>query len=128
MVLGWIGLGWIMRGCKKVQKKCKKMQYLLHISKKSSIFAPELGIVPSITLKQIKDMNKKCIFRCQSNGVVFRVIQEPFSEEVDCVRYVVYEGRKKAKCPWWYNREYAIETAIELCLGAEWIQVKEVSL
>lgn len=32
-----------------MQKKCKKMQKLLRITKKSSIFAPDLGIVPAIT-------------------------------------------------------------------------------
>lgn len=36
--------------CKKMQKKCKKMQFYLHMSKKSSTFVADLGIVPSITL------------------------------------------------------------------------------
>lgn len=104
------------------------MQKLLHISKKSSTFVPDLEIVPSITLKKGNNMAKMCIFRCQSNGVVFRVIQEPFNDAVDGVRYVVYEGRKKAQCPWWYNRAYAIETALELCLGDEWKKVEKVIL
>ena len=73
-------------------------------------------------------MAKMCIFRCQSNGVVFRVIKEPFSEAFHGVRYVVYEGRKKAQCPWWYTRAHAIETALELCLGEEWKKVMEVVL
>lgn len=87
-----------------------------------------MGIVPTITLKCLKDMKKKCIFRCQSNGVVFRVIEEPFSKAVNGVRYVIYEGRIKAKCCWFYNREYAIDTALELCIGDEWIKVKKVTL
>lgn len=111
-----------------MQKKCKKMQYLLHISKKSSIFVPDLGIVPTITLKKGKDMKKKCVFRCQSNGVVYRVLMEPWKEAVDGVRYVVYEGRKKAQCPWWYGKEYAIEEALRLCLGEDWKKVMEVVL
>ena len=48
----WVGLGFILSRlkCKKVQKKCKKMQNYLHMSKKSSIFASDLGIVPIVTI------------------------------------------------------------------------------
>ena len=42
--------GYLERNCKKVQKKCKKMQIYLHISKKSSTFVADLGIVPSVTI------------------------------------------------------------------------------
>ena len=41
---------YLERNCKKVQKKCKKMQNYLHISKKSSTFVADLGIVPSATI------------------------------------------------------------------------------
>ena len=33
-----------------MQKKCKKMQKLLHIWKKNSTFAADLGIVPSMII------------------------------------------------------------------------------
>lgn len=53
-VLGgiWRGskiMGWI-RGCKKMQKKCKKMQIYLHIWIFFCTFAADLGIVPTATI------------------------------------------------------------------------------
>ena len=39
-----------LRGCKKVHFYCIFLQKYLHISKKSSIFAADLGIVPAITI------------------------------------------------------------------------------
>ena len=39
--------------CKKIHFFCKKMQIYLHMSKKSSIFAPDLGIVPAMTIKNV---------------------------------------------------------------------------
>ena len=54
-------MGWIMRmpiryqtgsgvECKKMQKKCKKMQKVLHISKKSSTFVADSRMVWILTL------------------------------------------------------------------------------
>lgn len=42
--------GYLERRCKKMQIFCKKMQIYLHISKKSSTFVADLGIVPFATL------------------------------------------------------------------------------
>ena len=42
-----------------MQKKCKKMQKNLHMSKKSSNFAADLGIVPTTTNKYNRVMKKK---------------------------------------------------------------------
>lgn len=50
VVLGWFKRGGHCGECKKMQKNCKNMQYYLHIWKKSSIFAPDLGIVPSVII------------------------------------------------------------------------------
>ena len=58
----WVGLSevlggslrglWKLRKCKKMQKKCKKMQIYLHISKKSSTFVAGNAIVLSVTNKR----------------------------------------------------------------------------
>lgn len=56
-----------------MQKKCKKMQKLLHISKKSSIFAPDLGIVPATTLKKGNDMDKVTICSLKYGEVIYKV-------------------------------------------------------
>ena len=50
MVLAWSDDERIEVYCKKMQKKCKKMQNLLHMSKKSSTFGAVSGIVPAITI------------------------------------------------------------------------------
>ena len=52
----WVDFGEV--DCKKVQKKCKKMQKHLHISKKSSTFVADLGIVPDRTIKTLRVMKK----------------------------------------------------------------------
>ena len=49
-VPGGLWVVMVMVKCKKMQKKCKKMQEYLHIWKKSSIFASDLGIVPTATI------------------------------------------------------------------------------
>ena len=53
MVLAWSDDERIEVYCKKMQKKCKKMQFYLHMSKKSSTFVAVLGIVLAITLKNV---------------------------------------------------------------------------
>ena len=42
-----------------MQKKCKKMQKYLHMSKKSSTFVADLGIVPTATIKHNRVMKRK---------------------------------------------------------------------
>ena len=42
-----------------MQKKCKKMQNYLHMSKKSSTFVADLGIVPTATIKYNRVMKRK---------------------------------------------------------------------
>lgn len=77
-----------------MQKKCKKMQKSLHISKKSSIFAPDLGIVPTITLKKGKDMKELCIFKAWGGKNMHRVCVR--KNEDGGFYYVYYIGRKLA--------------------------------
>lgn len=93
-----------MRGCKKVQKKCKKMQYLLHMSKKSSIFAPDLGIVPSITLKKGNNMEKVTICSLKYGEVIYKV-NELVDESGMEHGFRVMKGRNIAKGGSFFNSE-----------------------
>lgn len=89
-----------------MQKKCKKMQKYLHMSKKSSTFAADLGMVPTITNKCNKSMKEKCIFKCYAQGKWWYVYGVDYG--LLGTRYRVYQGRK------WYShisfetRQYAI--------------------
>lgn len=56
-----------------MQKKCKKMQNYLHISKKSSIFAADLEIVPSATIKYYRVMEKVMICSLKYGEVIYKV-------------------------------------------------------
>lgn len=58
-----------------MQKKCKKIQKLLHMSKKSSTFASDLGIVPTTTNKYNRVMNDKTICKMQFGGKIYRIVE-----------------------------------------------------
>lgn len=79
MVLARIGWGWFWRGCKKVQKKCKKMQDYLHISNIFRTFAADLEIVPSITLKKGNNMENECVFKIEYKGDLYKVVKHPYN-------------------------------------------------
>ena len=68
------------------------MQNNLHISKKSSTFASDLGIVPTTTIKYIRVMKKECIFKCYAQGEWWYVYGIDYG--ILGVRYRIYKGRK----------------------------------
>ena len=51
----------------------------MHISKKSSIFVADLGIVPAITIKYIRIMEKNCVFKIEYHGDLYRVVKHPYN-------------------------------------------------
>lgn len=59
-------------------------------------FAAELGIVPSITLKHLRDMNKKVLCRFMIGGKVFKLVErtELGGRWND---YLIMEGRRRAE-------------------------------
>ena len=95
-----------MRDCKKVQKNCKKMQNYLHMSKKSSIFAPELGIVPAITQKKGNNMEKVTICSLKYGEVIYKV-NELVDENGNGHGFRVMKGRCIAKGGTLFNSEKA---------------------
>ena len=80
--------------CKKVHFYCIFLQENLHISKKSSIFASGLGIVPAVTLKYLEFMKERCIFRACGGKKMCRVVVR--YDSANNPFFVVYHGRKLA--------------------------------
>ena len=81
--------------CKKMQKKCIFLQFYLHISNKSSIFASDLGIVLILTIKYLRVMKSLCLCRFMIGGKVLRLVER---QEVGgrWSYYRIYDGRKRA--------------------------------
>lgn len=87
------------------------MQKYLHISKKSSTFAADLGIVPSATIKYNRVMEKVEILKvdCKPRKVrIYRVDME----NGNCL-FMVYEGRKKVEQPNTFSDYY---TSLKRCM------------
>lgn len=100
------------------------MQNYLHISKKSSIFAPDLGIVPTITLKKGKDMTNECVWKCQTGKVIVKVIKVNNDWRFKCTVYRVYIGRK-----WWCRMTYEqVEHALSAAIFVSLLGNYQVSI
>lgn len=51
------------------------MKKLLHMSKKSSTFASDMGIVPATTVKKNRVMNDKTICKMQFGDKIYRIVE-----------------------------------------------------
>ncbi len=80
-------------------------------------FAADLGIVPVLTLKHLRDMNDLCVFRCQAEGSMYRVICVSCPTSPWGYYYFAYKGRKKLnKSPFatiYAAAEYCCRQAID---------------
>ena len=112
---GWVTVIW--GECKKMQKKCKKMQKNLHISKKSSTFASDLGIVPTTTIKKNRVMKEKCIFRVQTFGRMWRVMESVEQDENGRYKYRIMNKRRVCEKFSRANGRTAIEQCMRYALG-----------
>ena len=92
--------------CKKMQKKCKKIQKLLHMSKKSSTFVADLGIVPIRTIKHIRVMDKVEICKVVIGNENYRVNQL-CNNGITVNEFRVMHGRRIAKGGSWFNNQLA---------------------
>lgn len=100
--------------CKRMQKKCKKMQFYLHMSKKSSIFASDFGIVQDQTIKTLRVMEKVEICKVQIGAEIYKVNQLA-NNDVLLDEYRVMHGRRIAKGGSWFNnRQEAIEFMLRI--------------
>lgn len=82
------------------------MQIYLHISKKSSTFVADLGIVPSVTLIYNRFMDKVEICKVVIGDETYRVNQL-MNNEVLLDEYRVMHGRRIAKGGSWFNNRLA---------------------
>lgn len=89
-----------------MQKKCKKMQNNLHISKRSSTFVADLGIIPATTIKYYRVMDKTEICKVQIGTEIYKVNQL-VKEGVALDQYRVMHGRRIAKGGSWFNNKLA---------------------
>ena len=99
-----------------MQKKCIFLHIYLHMWKKSSIFVVDLGIVPAITIRYLKSMKELCVFRCQSEGMMFKVYEVSVPTAPHGYYYYLYCGRKR-----WIKEPFvtayeAAERAMRACL------------
>ena len=70
-------------------------------------------------------MKKRCIFRCQSNGRMYRVVEVPDESVSRGVMYFAYIGRRRLEPIGWYNPEFAIDSVLCDALGHNlWHEVK----
>ena len=82
------------------------MRYYLHMSKKSSTFVADLGIVPVITNKHRRSMDKVEICKVQIGTEIYKVNQM-CNEGVMLEEYRVMHGRRIAKGGSWFNNRLA---------------------
>lgn len=76
----------------------------------------DLGIVPAITIRYLKSMKELCVFRCQSEGMMFKVYEVSVPTAPHGYYYYLYCGRKR-----WIKEPFvtayeAAERAMRACL------------
>lgn len=101
--------------CKKMQKNCKKMQIYLHISKKSSIFATDFNSGVHNDQNQTRVMNDVCVFRCQCEGEMYRVLVISNPKVEHGMYYVIYKGRKQATPIRFQTEGDAVQRCVQMC-------------
>lgn len=95
---------------------CIFLQIYLHMSKKSCNFALVLGMVPAATIKHKRVMSNVCEFRCQGEGIMYRVITVSCPTAPHGYYYYVYAGRKRATAQPFANIYDAARYCTNLCL------------
>jgi hypothetical protein len=102
-----------------MQKKCKKMQDYLHMSKKSSTFEADLGIVPDRTIKYNRVMKKECIFKACKGNEWWYLYRYPNAKASRGCIYRIYNGRKWDDHISWFGYEMAMGELLRRCLGVD---------
>ena len=103
---------------------CKKIQKLLHMSKKSSIFVADLGIVPTATIKTLRVMDKVEICKVQIGAEIYKVNQL-VNNGVALDEYRVMHGRRIAKGGSWFDNRIA---AVQFMLGVAFEDVSQSTI
>ena len=93
------------------------MQDYLHMSKKSSTFVADLGIVPTATIKYNRVMERDCIFKACKENEWWYLYRYPNEKATRGCIYRVYCGRKWYDRLSWFSYEMAMGQLLEGCLG-----------
>lgn len=96
------------------------MQNNLHISKKSSTFVADLGIVPTATIKYYRVMKKECVFKCQIDGKWYKVYKVPHQYFTREYQYVTYCGRRRLEGFQWSCIGSAVGAILDM-IKPEWL-------
>ena len=100
------------------------MQKYLHISKKNSTFASDLGIVPTATIKYNRVMEKLEICKVQIGTEIYKVNQF-VNNDLPLEEYRVMHGRRIAKGGSWFNNRLA---AIQFMLRVAFDDVSQAKI
>lgn len=100
------------------------MQIYLHISKKSSTFVADLGIVPAITYKHFINMEKIEICKVQIGAEIYKVNQL-VNNDIALDEYRVMHGRRIEKGGSWFNNRVA---AIQFMLRVAFDDVSQTKI
>ena len=89
------------------------------MSKKSSTFVSDLGIVPSATITNNRDMNETCIFRVQFAGDMWRVMESSKQDEAKRFNYRILHKRRVIESFRRMNGQRAIVLCLIYALGCD---------
>lgn len=84
------------------------------MSKKSSTFVPDLGIVPSATIKSLRVMTKVLIFKCEGANRGFVHVVKFMPEGGDVYYRVMRNRRNIGRYPVYSNLDTAIAFAVSV--------------
>ena len=87
------------------------------MSKKSSIFVADLGMVPSATIKYYRVMERVCIFKALKGNEWWYLYRYPNARASRGCVYRVYCGRRWYDRISWFGYEMALGQLLEGCLG-----------
>ena len=104
------------RNAKKCKKNAKKCNKVLHISKKSSTFVADLGIVPDRTFKHYRVMEKVEVLKVDCKPRKVRIYRVDLKHDESI--FVVYEERKRVDYPCIFGNYYeALKRCMIVALG-----------
>ena len=93
------------------------MQKYLHMSKKSSTFVADLGIVPSATIKTNRVMKKECVFRVEVEGSLWRVVKYPKKTLDGAHLYKIEHNRRVYDTCYRMTAQKPIEACLRFAFG-----------
>lgn len=95
------------------------MQIYLHMSKKSSTFVPDLGIVPIVTIKNYRVMKKECVFKVEVEGFLWKVVKYPITNRYGAHLYRIEHNRRVISRGYHMCAQLKIEECLKYAFGCD---------